>query len=424
MVGQKGLPATYGGIEHHVEHIGRRLAARGHRVTVYCRSSYGPVPAGLYLGMHLMPAATVGTKHLDAIVHSATSTAKAMLAKADIIHYHGIGPGLVAPLPRYLWSAKVVMTIHGLDHQRAKWGAAAQGVLQSAHWLSGHVPDQVVVVSKALEEHYREQFGRETVHIPNGVGQWPRVSENRVRSAYGLVPGRYALSVGRLVPEKRVDLLIKAFAAVQGDYQLAIVGDSSFTDDYSRHLRALAADDPRVVFTGFAYGETLAALYQHAGVFAQPSALEGLPLTLLEAASHDAPVLVSDIPPHQEVLGRGTARHRMVPVDSQPDLTAALTDMLARPPKRDGEAEAWRQAVLARYSWDAATDQLESLYLQTVGRRQPSLGRRQHRTAAAVTTRHLTAASLTQEPVPATSATGGEVSQAARAQDDTSVATS
>jgi glycosyltransferase involved in cell wall biosynthesis len=420
MVGQKGLPATYGGIEHHVEHIGRRLAERGHRVTVFCRSSYGPVPAGSYLGMHLMPAATVGTKHLDAIVHSATSTAKAMLAKADVIHYHGIGPGLVAPLPRYLSSAKVVMTIHGLDHQRAKWGAAAQGVLQSAHWLSGHVPDEVVVVSQALADHYREQFGREAVYIPNGVMQWPRMSEERVQSDFGLVPGRYALSVGRLVPEKRIDLLIKAFADVPGDFRLAIVGDSSFSDDHSRHLRALAADDPRVIFTGFAYGETLAALYQHAGVFTQPSALEGLPLTLLEAASHDAPVLVSDIPPHHEILGQGTPRQRMVPVDSQAHLTQALTDMLTKPAGRDRETEAWRQRILSRYSWDAATEQLESLYLSTVGRRQTSSG-------AAVTTRpgiHHPSPVGGDGAVQPAKAIRGDLPHAAGVDDDTSLAAS
>ena len=116
--------------------------------------------------------------------------------------------------------------------------------------------------------------------------------------------------MGRLVPEKRVDLLIEAFRRVPGDQQLAIVGDSSFSDQYSRRLRDLAAQDPGVVFTGFAYGDELAALYQHAGVFVQPSALEGLPLTLLEAASHDAPVLVSDIPPHREVLGEDRAGTR------------------------------------------------------------------------------------------------------------------
>lgn len=364
MVGQKGLPATFGGIEHHVEHLGRRLVERGHRVTVYCRSSYGEIPSRKYLGMDLVPAATVGTKHLDAIVHSLTSTAKGLASGADIVHYHGIGPGLVAPVPRFLSRSRVVMTVHGLDHQRAKWGAAAQAVLGTAHWMSGRVPDHVVVVSKALEEHYRTRFGREAELIPNGVVEWPAVPASALPAGHGLELGRYALFVGRLVPEKRPDLLIEAFRRVPGDHRLAIVGDSSFSDDYSRRLRDLAAADPRVVFTGFAYGDELAALYQHAGVFVQPSALEGLPLTLLEAASHDAPVLVSDIPPHREVLGEGSARHQVVPVDSVDALAGAVSLMLQHPRPRDAASRAWRSSVLQRHSWDASAAQLEALYLR------------------------------------------------------------
>lgn len=372
MVGQKGLPATFGGIEHHVEHVGRRLAERGHYVTVYCRSSYGAIPSRRYHGMQLVPAATVGTKHLDAIVHSMTSTAKALVTGADIVHYHGIGPGLVAPLPRYLSQAKVVLTVHGLDHQRAKWGTTAQTVLGSAHWMSGRVPDRVVVVSRDLQEHYRSQFGRSAQYIPNGVVQGPRVPAEALPMGHGLEPGRYALHVGRLVPEKRADLLIESFRRVPGDHQLAIVGDSSFSDDYSRRLRDLAAQDSRIIFTGFAFGDELAALYQHAGVFVQPSALEGLPLTLLEAAAYDAPVLVSDIPPHREVLGEGSARHRMVPVDSVDALAGALTQMLEHPRPHDARSRAWREGVLARHSWDAATDLLEQLYLQATSRRGES----------------------------------------------------
>ena len=363
MVGQKGLPATFGGIEHHVEQVGRRLAERGHRVTVYCRSSYGAIPDRRYLGMHLVPAATVGTKHLDAIVHSVTSSVKAMAARVDVVHYHGIGPGLVSPLPRWLSPSRVVLTVHGLDHERAKWGPAAQAVLGTAHWMSGRVPDRVVVVSHALAEHYRSRFGRVVHYIPNGVPQARPVPAEGLPAGHGLEPGRYALCVGRLVPEKRADVLIKAFRRVPGDHRLAVVGDSSFSDDYSRHLRDLAAQDPRVVFTGFVYGTELAALYQHAGVFVQPSALEGLPLTLLEAAAHDAPVLVSDIPPHREVLGEGSARHRMVPVDDVDALAGALSQMLEHPRAHDARSRAWRDGVLARHSWDSATDLLEQLYL-------------------------------------------------------------
>lgn len=362
MVGQKGLPATFGGIEHHVEQLGRRLAERGHEVTVYCRASYGALPPEPYLGMHPVAAPTVGTKHLDAIVHSATSTFKALAAGADIVHYHGIGPALLAPLPRLKPGAKVVLTVHGLDHQRAKWNPAAKGVLGLSHWLSGRVPDRVVVVSEALREHYRAEFGREADYICNGVATPAPAPAEEIRRSFGLEPGRYALHVGRLVPEKRADDLVAAYRELPGDHQLAIVGDSSFSDDYSRRLRELAAGDPRIVFTGFAFGAALAGLYRHASVFVQPSALEGLPLTLLEAVAHETPVLVSDLPAHREVVGDGSSRHRVVPVGDREALGTALGSMLGAPPEVDDRARAVHQSVLDRYSWDRATDQLEALY--------------------------------------------------------------
>ena len=374
MVGQKGLPATFGGIEHHVENIGARLVERGHRVTVYCRSTYSEVLVQEHRGMRLVAAPTIGTKHLDAIVHSATSTGKALSAGADVVHYHGIGPGLVAPIPRFLSRSSVVMTVHGLDHQRAKWGAAAQAVLGAAHWMSGRVPDELVVVSRDLVEHYRGRRGLEATYVPNGVVPHPQVGADLL-DQFGLRPGRYAVCVGRLVPEKRADLLIKAFRQVEGDHRLAIVGDSSFSDDFSRHLRDLAADDPRVVFTGFAYGATLAALYQHAGVFVQPSALEGLPLTLLEAVSYDCPVLVSDIPPHREVVGRGSSRHRTVPVDDLAGLTSALSRMLGAGHAPDPVADELRSAVVSHYSWDTAVLELEQVYLRSLARRRRSPAR-------------------------------------------------
>jgi glycosyltransferase involved in cell wall biosynthesis len=288
-----------------------------------------------------------------------------------VVHYHGIGPGLVAPVPRFLSRSSVVMTVHGLDHQRAKWGAAAQVVLGAAHWMSGRVPDELVVVSRDLVDHYRNRSGLEATYVPNGVVQQPP-AQPELLEEFGLRPGRYAVCVGRLVPEKRADLLIRAFRRIEGDYQLAIVGDSSFSDDFSRHLRELADGDPRIVFTGFAYGETLAALYQHAGVFVQPSALEGLPLTLLEAVSNDCPVLVSDIAPHQEVIGSGSSRHRRIPVDSLDELAMGLREMLAADLPPDPRAQELRSKVVSHYSWDTAVRELEQVYLRSLVRRRGS----------------------------------------------------
>ena len=365
MIGQKGLPATFGGIEHHVQQVGRRLVERGHRVTVFCRSSYGAPIQPEYLGMELRRAPTVGTKHLDAIVHSASSTALSMLAGYDVVHYHGLGPGLLAPAPRYLSPAAVVVTIHGLDHERNKWGRGARAVLGVGHWMSGHVPDRTVVVSRSLERHYLEVFGRQCAYIPNGVEEPPDLPARRIIDELGLSPGWYALFVGRLVPEKAPDLLLRAYRRVPGDRPLVVVGDSSFSDDYTATLRELARADPRVIFTGFAYGDLLAELYRHAAVFVQPSLLEGLPLTLLEAVSHGTPVVASDIDPHVEVLGEHEGPgSRTFRSGDEDDLFAKLSAALESAAEERAAAAALRRTVLSRYRWDEAVDLIERLYLE------------------------------------------------------------
>lgn len=384
MVGQKGLPATYGGVEHHVEEVGRRLVERGHRVTAYCRKGYGgwpdarPGATGQHLGIELVTTPALRSKHLDALTHSATSAAHAVGRGADVVHLHALGPGLLSPLVRMAPGVRVVQTVHGLDHERAKWGGLARRVLGLGHTVSGHAPDELVVVSRALQEHYRTRFGRESVLAPNGTPaprDVPRATlDPLLGRRLGSDGGRYLLFVGRLVPEKRPDLLLEAFRAVADpDVRLVVVGDSSFSDDVTAALHAQARQDPRVVLTGYQYGDVLAALVQHAEALVQPSALEGMPLTVLEALAAGTRVVASDIAPHVELLGRAPSRHRLVPVDDAAALAAALDDVLAEPAPatREAGADPVRDRVLAEHCWDAATDLLEDVYLQvTAGRRR------------------------------------------------------
>ncbi|MEU7845834.1 glycosyltransferase family 4 protein [Micromonospora parva] len=381
MIGQKGMPATYGGIERHVEEMASRLAGYGHEVTVYCRRSYGETPADGYRGVRLRQTHTIASKHLDAIVHAATSTMAAMTARPDIVHYHGLGPALVAPLPRALSRARVVLTVHGLDNQRGKWGLAARAVLGSAHWFSGYVPHQRVAVSQGLAAHYGTRFGSPTTYIPNGVNPARTARIRQIQDRFGLTPGGYLLLVGRLVPEKAADLLIRAFRRTGTPMRLAIVGGSSFTDDFVDRLRREAGADDRIVFTGFAYGDLLAELYSGAAGFVQPSRLEGLPLTLLEAAAYRLPIVASDIAPHVEVLSADAAGGRLFRDGDEDDLVRALTALLADLPGERAGAVALSERVTGRYSWDTAARELEQLYLRLAP--QPGRRGRARRAAAA-----------------------------------------
>ena len=369
MIGQRGIPATFGGVEHHVEELGARLAGRGHRVTVYSRANYASERRTSYRGMRPRSLPTVSSKHLDAIVHSTLSTVDAMLAGADIVHYHAVGPGLPAVLPRYLSRAKVVLTVHGLDAERAKWSRSAQLVLRTAQWMSARVPDATIVVSRDLEDHYRRQYDRSTSYIPNGVADPIHRPPAEIRRRFGLRGGDYILFVGRLVPEKAPDLLLRAFSAIEGDTKLVLAGGSSFTDDFVRGLRSRAASDPRVILPGYVYGDLLEELYSNAAVFVLPSLLEGLPLTLLEAASFGIPVVVSDIPPHVQIVGSDGPGRRLVGAGDEGGLARTLADALrARDAERAG-ADAFGREVLAAYRWDEVADATEEVYRSLVSRR-------------------------------------------------------
>src|SRR5437660_6803371 len=251
-IGTRGVPATFGGIEHHVEEVGSRLAARGHDVSVYCRANYVPDGQLEHKGMRLARLPTVSSKRLDAIVHSAYSTVRALGQGYDIVHFHALGPGVMTPVTQYASRARVVQTIHGRDDERAKWGSGARTLLRGGGWLSARVPDATVVVSRTLADHYLTTYGRPTTYIPNGV-EHPATAPapKDITTRFGLHGGDYVLFVGRLVPEKAPDLLLRAFKDVPGDVRLVVAGGSSFTDRYTDALADLAAEDKRVVLPGY-----------------------------------------------------------------------------------------------------------------------------------------------------------------------------
>ena len=376
MIGQKGLPATHGGIEHHVEQLGSRLAALGHEVVVYTRPNYSDPSITTYKGMTLKSVRSISTKHLDAITHSFLCSLNSRRMPFDIVHYHAIGPCLTAPLARKR-DRRIVATIHGQDWRRGKWNAAATLALQAAEHMAVTVPDATISVSRTLAEHYAEG-GRHGIHfIPNGVS----ISSERdpqVLGELGLEPGEYVVFVGRLVPEKGVHYLIEAWRRLGSTRKLVIVGDTSFSDDY---VESLLTSEENVLFAGYRYGAELATLFGSAGLFVLPSDLEGLPIVLLESLALGTPVLASDIPPNREILGDQGEYFRAGDVD---DLTGRLRELLPRLPELKARAAGLQAGVIAEYDWDRVAKETEQLYASLLGisvgkRRAVHRGHTRHR---------------------------------------------
>jgi glycosyltransferase involved in cell wall biosynthesis len=371
-IGQKGIPATFGGVEYHVDELSRNLASAGSEVLVYVRSWYTKKGIQAAAGVALCHVPTLKTKHLDASVHSFLCSLHALLQKADIIHYHGIGPALFSVIPK-LFGKRVIATVHRLDWQTEKWGTVAKSLLRAGEWVSVSVPDKTIVVSEDLQRYFRTRYGRETEHIPHGISLPQLRPPAIICERHGLQGKDYVLFMGRLVPEKRVDWLIRSFCElVVGDsrfsgMRLVIAGGSSSTDRYVETLAGLSAGCPGIVYTGYVTGAEKEELLSNALALVLPSYLEGFPIVLLEAKSYGICCLVSDIPPHREAIRSGVdgvlfdARDRS-------DLTRKLRWVLSNPGRADSLGGGAREEMSRRLSWGEVVGRTLAVYRAVVRR--------------------------------------------------------
>ncbi|CAM2985544.1 glycosyltransferase family 4 protein [Skermania piniformis] len=366
MLGTRGVPATFGGIEHHVEEIGSRLAQRGHEVTVYAQRGYVSEVldpgAEEYRGMRVVQLDPLPGRGVEAFTHAAAATAVALRERQEVLHYHAVGPGLFTPFARAAWDTVIVQTIHGLDADRAKWGWAPRQALRLGTWLSARVPHRTITVSQALDDEYRVRYGRTCVAIPNGINTRPHREPKLITEKHGLHGGDYLLFVGRLVPEKRPDLLIETFARVTDDeLKLVVVGGSGDTDEYVDQLHTMAARDRRVIMPGYTYGPELDEMFSNARLFVQPSDLEGLPLTLLEAVGAGCNVVASDIPPHLEIVPEDQPGGRLFAHGDTDAMFDAITRGLA---DRSVDSDL-PDTIRATYTWTNCVDALEEVYYES-----------------------------------------------------------
>jgi glycosyltransferase involved in cell wall biosynthesis len=366
MIGLRGIPTTFGGVERAVEELSARLVQRGHSVTVYGRTSYVDASLREHRGVELRNLPQIDTKHWEAASHTLLAALDAVRSRRfDVLHFHATGPAVFAAIPRAL-AVPCVATVQGLDWRREKWGRVASTALRFAARAAGTVPDETIVVSRELQRVFRESYGAETEYIPNGVEIGDLGAGTPV---VGLEPGCFVLFLGRLVPEKGVHTLIEAFRDVDTDQRLAIAGPSSHSEEYVRELHALAAPDPRVLMLGPRYGPEKAWLLRNATLFVQPSTVEGLPITLLESVACERYPVVSDISENVEaVTSNGRTFGTTFRTGDAGSLTTALREALANP-AREAEAREAAQAVLTGYDWDEIAASTERVYRKAVARR-------------------------------------------------------
>ncbi|QWF70996.1 glycosyltransferase family 4 protein [Methylomonas paludis] len=364
MLGLRGLPNVQGGIEAHVQNLATYLQDLDCRVDVIVRAPYQPVEhRKVWNGIRIHSLWSPVSKSLEAITHTAVGVLYAAIKRPDILHIHAVGPSLMVPLARLL-GLKVVVTHHGQDYDRQKWGKMAKFMLKTGEYFGMKMSNGRIVISEVLQNLVRNEYGKRSTLIPNGVVM-PALTESAATlEKFGLTAGKYILTVSRLVPEKRHLDLIEAFK--QGrlpGWKLVIVGGSDHPDAYTDAVHAAAASHEDVVMTGFQSGLALKELFTHAGMFVLPSSHEGLPIAMLEALSFGLPVIASDIPANLEV---GIAANHYFKMGDVNALTARLEQFAATTQDSAAKTElrAW---VDNKYNWEDIAEKTLGVYLKVAG---------------------------------------------------------
>jgi glycosyltransferase involved in cell wall biosynthesis len=347
VVGTRGIPHIPGGVEKHCEELYPRIAAQGHEVILCTRDFYVANRAREWRGVKLFHSYAPHKKSLEAIVHTFLALLKARSFRPDIVHIHTIGPALLTPFARLL-GYKVVVTTHGPDYDRQKWGKVAKTMLLLGEKLGGVFAHEVIAISSVIAGIIRERCHREAIVIYNGV---PLPSMNPAHDfldTIGVAEKKYILAVARFVPEKGLHDLMEAFISSDAPHKLVIAGDADHETDYSRRLRRMASADPRIILTGYITGAPLHQVYRHARMFVLPSYHEGLPIALLEAMSYGLSVLVSDIPANREV---GLQDDRYFKCGDVADLREKMSLLLEKEISVE-ERNRVRTQIGKKYDWD------------------------------------------------------------------------
>lgn len=366
MLGHKRIPSREGGVEVAVEEISTRLVNAGHEVVAYNRKGKNVQDKDVdldkhklksYKGIKLICVPTINKKGIDALIYSFFASIAVLFKKYDVIHYHAEGPCGMLWIPK-LFRKRIVVTIHGLDWNRAKWGKLGGKYIKFGEKMAAKYADEVIVLSKGVQQYFKDTYGRDTHFIPNGVEEPVILTPNIIKEKYNLGKDDYILFLSRIVPEKGLHYLIEAFSKIDTNKKLVIAGGASHTNDYLKQIKEMVAKDNRIIMTGFVQGEELQELYSNCLLYCLPSDIEGMPLALLDAMSYGCNCLVSNIEENTQVTDKYATTFEKGNVE---DLKEKLEKCIENCNGYNEEASAY---VKNKYNWDEIVKETLELYKQ------------------------------------------------------------
>jgi glycosyltransferase involved in cell wall biosynthesis len=357
ILGTRGIPARYGGFETLADQLSRRLAERGHQVSVYCRKPF-TTPNDVFdsrIRRIILP--TLSSKHFDTLAHTLISVLHVIFSDVDVILMCNVANSPFAWIPRAV-GKPVALNVDGLDRKRRKWNFLGQSFLHLCEVLSAYTPTRVVTDARAIQDYYWQRYHKRSEMIAYGAEP---PGNNHRSTDFGLAQQQYILYVARLEPENNPELVIRAYRALSTDWPLVIVGGNTYKPSYVRQLEALA--DKRVIFTGPVYGDRYWTLQQNAGLFVFAGEIGGIHPALVEALAAGNAILYLDTPANRETAGACG-----IPFSSEPgDLEAKFAQLIQDPDRIQQLREEAHRTAQETYSWDKIVGQYEALFFSMLG---------------------------------------------------------
>lgn len=363
MIGHKRIPSREGGVEIVVEELATRLVKNGHVVEVYNRKGNNVADKSIktkqikeYNGARIITVPTINKKGLDALIYSFFATIRALFGKYDCIHYHAEGSCAMLWIP-HLFKIRTVVTIHGLDWQRSKWGGFATKYIKFGEKVAAKYADEIIVLSKGVKKYFKDTYNRETHFIPNGINESKIKEPDIITKKYSLKENDYILFLARIVPEKGLHYLIDAYNQIETDKKLVIAGGASHTNEYFKEIQEKVKDNKNIIMTGFVQGEELQELFSNAFLYCLPSDVEGMPISLLEAMSYGRNCLVSDIEENVQVGEELAFTFEKGNVES---LKSKISDLLKN--NKMNDSNKLKEFVMDKYNWDSIIELTINIY--------------------------------------------------------------
>lgn len=362
MIGIRGVPARYGGLETCGEEVGARLAARGHEVVCYCRK--GSPDDGLkeHRGIRRIELPSLKTKVTDTYSHTLLCMCHVLKLNPDVILAFNPGIGTLCVIPK-VFGYKVALNPDGFDWRRGKWGVLARAFIYTSAGIAAKVCDRLIIDAVSVRDFYARSFRCrcEPIYIPNGaeIGTSERPE---ILKHYGVEQDGYFLFLSRFVPENSCDLIVRAFEGIETEKKLLMGGEAARAGAYA--AKVMKTRDKRILFPGAVY-DPLHVKELHCGCYFllngnQPG---GTSLGLLKALGYGTCVLTPKTPDNSYAVKDAGVTYEL----DMDNLRQKMRYLLDHPQAVTEYRRKAVERVREEYLWDTVTEKYEQV-LETLTR--------------------------------------------------------